>query len=98
LRTAELLDRLQNGTHRGKGSPAEQSAHGRMGLGIASKEETSRMKNISFENSGGKNYDSGFRKTVYSQKNSFNNHNVGCSTKRVTYERWLYHSKYNFKI
>jgi hypothetical protein len=28
-RTAELLDRLQNGTHRGKGGAADQSIYGR---------------------------------------------------------------------
>jgi hypothetical protein len=53
-RTAELLNRLQNGTRRGKGDAANQSIHGRIGLGIACKEETSRMKNISNESSGGK--------------------------------------------
>jgi hypothetical protein len=49
-----LLDRLQNGTHRGKGGAADQSIHGRMGLGTAGKGETSRMKNVSIESSGGK--------------------------------------------
>jgi hypothetical protein len=53
-RTAELVDRLQNGTLRGKGGPADQSIHGRMGLGTACKEEALRMKNISIESSGGK--------------------------------------------
>jgi hypothetical protein len=53
-RAAELLDRLQNGTHRGKGCVADQSLHGRMGLGASCKKETSRMKNISVESSGGK--------------------------------------------
>jgi hypothetical protein len=39
----------------GKGGAADQSGHGRMGLGTAWKKETSRMKNISIESSGGKN-------------------------------------------
>jgi hypothetical protein len=40
-----------------------------MGLGITGKEETSRMKNISIENSGRKKkYVFGLKKTVYSQK------------------------------
>jgi hypothetical protein len=81
----------------GKGGAAEQSIHGRMRLGTVCKEETSRMKNIPFENSEGRNYDSGFKKTVYSRKNSFN-HNLGCSTEMVTHEHRLYHSKYNFRI
>jgi hypothetical protein len=52
--TAGLLARLQNGTHRGKGGAADQSIHDRrMGLGTARKGETSRMKNISTEGSGG---------------------------------------------
>jgi hypothetical protein len=46
-RTAELLHRLQKGTHRGKGGAADQSIQRRMGLGTACKEETSRMKNVS---------------------------------------------------
>jgi hypothetical protein len=50
--TAELLERLQNGTHRGKGGTADQSTYGRMGLGAACKEETSRM-NVSIESSRG---------------------------------------------
>jgi hypothetical protein len=48
-----LLDSLQNRTHRDKGAAADQSAHGRVGLGAARKEEISRMKNISIESSGG---------------------------------------------
>jgi hypothetical protein len=48
-RIAKLLDRLQNGTHRG-----DQSIHGRMGLGTACKEETSRMKNVLILSSGGR--------------------------------------------
>jgi hypothetical protein len=40
-------------THRGKVGAADQSTHGRMGLGTACKEETSRM-NISIESSGRK--------------------------------------------
>jgi hypothetical protein len=47
-----LLDRLQNGTHRGKGGAADQSIHGRMGLGTAYKEET--LKNDSMVSSGGR--------------------------------------------
>jgi hypothetical protein len=43
-----------------------------MGIGTACKKETSRMKNVSIERSGGKNYVFGLRKTVYSQKISFN--------------------------
>jgi hypothetical protein len=53
-RTAELLDRLQNGNHRGKGGVADQSIHGRIRLGTACKGETSKMKNVSIESSGGK--------------------------------------------
>jgi hypothetical protein len=37
-RTAELLDRLQNGIHRGNGGAADQSTDGRMGLWTACKE------------------------------------------------------------
>jgi hypothetical protein len=40
-RTAELLDRLKNGTHKGKGGTEDQSTHGRMGLGTTYKEKTS---------------------------------------------------------
>jgi hypothetical protein len=64
-----LLNRLQNGTHRGKGGAADHSIHGRMGLRTACKEETSRMKNVCTDSSGVKNYVFGLRKTVYSQKN-----------------------------
>jgi hypothetical protein len=64
---------LQNGIQREKGGAADQSACGRMELGTASKEETSRMMNVWIENSGGKNnYVFGLKKTVYSQKNFFN--------------------------
>jgi hypothetical protein len=63
-RTAELLDRLQNGTHRGCVGVADQSTHGRMGLGAACKAETSRLKNISIENFAGINYIFGLTKTV----------------------------------
>jgi hypothetical protein len=52
--TAELLDRLQYGTHRGKWGAADQSTHGRMGLGTECKVKTSRMKNVLIKNSGGK--------------------------------------------
>jgi hypothetical protein len=45
---------LHNGTHRGKAGAADQSTQGRMGLGTARKEETSRVKNVSIESSGGK--------------------------------------------
>jgi hypothetical protein len=53
-RTAEFLDGLQNGAHRGKGDSADQSTHGRMMLGTACKAETSRMKCVSLESSGRK--------------------------------------------
>jgi hypothetical protein len=53
-RIAKLLDRFQNGTHRGKGGTADQSIHGRMGLGTACKEETLRMRNVSIVSSGGR--------------------------------------------
>jgi hypothetical protein len=53
-RTAKLLDRLQNGTHKGKEGMADQSTDGRTGLGTTYKEETSRVKNVSIESSGGK--------------------------------------------
>jgi hypothetical protein len=41
-----------DGTHRGKGGVANQSIHGRMGLGTGYKEETLRMKNVLIESSG----------------------------------------------
>jgi hypothetical protein len=53
-RTADMLDRLQNGTRRGNGDKADQSAHGGIGLRTACKEETSRMKNVSIESPGAK--------------------------------------------
>jgi hypothetical protein len=53
-RTAELIARLENGTHRGRSGAADRSTHGRMGLGTAYKEETSRIKNVSIESSGKK--------------------------------------------
>jgi hypothetical protein len=53
-RTAELLDRLQNGTHGGKRGAADQSSHGRIGFRAACKAETSRMKNVLTKSSGGK--------------------------------------------
>jgi hypothetical protein len=37
-----------------KEASADQSVHGRMGLWTACKEETSRMKDVSFESSGGR--------------------------------------------
>jgi hypothetical protein len=49
-----LFDRLQNGTYRRKLGAADQSIHGRMGVGIARKGETSRMKTVSIEGSGGR--------------------------------------------
>jgi hypothetical protein len=52
--TAELLNRLQNGTHRGKEGAADPSVHGRMGLGTACEERILRMKNDSIESFGGK--------------------------------------------
>jgi hypothetical protein len=67
-----LLDRLQNGSHRGKGVAEDQSTHGRMGLGTVCKEETSRMKNVSIEN-WRKRVGFGLRETVCSQKHFFNN-------------------------
>jgi hypothetical protein len=46
---------LQNGTHRGKGGgAAEQTTNGRMGLGTACKEETSRINDILIEITEGK--------------------------------------------
>jgi hypothetical protein len=51
--TTELLDRLQNGTHTGRGV-ADQSVHGMIGLWTARKAETSWMKNNLIESSGGK--------------------------------------------
>jgi hypothetical protein len=70
-KTAELLDGLQNGTHKGTAGASDQSIHGRMGLGTACKEETLRMKNISIENSGWEKIVFGLRKSVYPQKNSY---------------------------
>jgi hypothetical protein len=66
-----LLDRLQNGTHRGKRGAADQSTHGKMGLGTACKEETLRVRMFRSRDMEGKNYVFGLRKTVYSQKNSY---------------------------
>jgi hypothetical protein len=40
-------------TGRGKGGATNQSIHGKMGLGTACKEETSRMKNVQIESFGG---------------------------------------------
>jgi hypothetical protein len=45
-RTTELLEVLQNGSHRGKGEAADQSTHRKMGLGTGRKAETSGMKNV----------------------------------------------------
>jgi hypothetical protein len=53
-RIAELLLRLQNGTHKGKGGMGNLSVHGRMGLGTACKGETLRMKNVLIVSSGGR--------------------------------------------
>jgi hypothetical protein len=53
METAKLLDRLQNRIHREKGDAVDQSIHGRMGLGIAYKGETLRMKNVSIKSSKG---------------------------------------------
>jgi hypothetical protein len=55
-----LPDRLQNGAHRGKGGTADQSAHGRMGLGTTCKAETLRIENASIESSAEKKYVFGF--------------------------------------
>jgi hypothetical protein len=48
-----LPDRLQNGTHKGKGGVADKSTHGRLGLGTTCKAETSRMENASVKSSAG---------------------------------------------
>jgi hypothetical protein len=54
-RTAGLLDRSQNRTHRGEGGAEDQSiCDRRMGLGKARKEAPSRMKNVSIESSAEK--------------------------------------------
>jgi hypothetical protein len=53
-KTEKLLIIFRNGTHRGKGGAADQSIYGRMGLGTACKEETSKVKNVSIESFGGK--------------------------------------------
>jgi hypothetical protein len=47
---------------------ADQSAHGRMGLGTTCKEETSKIKNVSIEGSGRKKFSFGLRKTVFTEK------------------------------
>jgi hypothetical protein len=52
--------RLQNGTRREKGGTADQSTHGKLGLGTVCKEETSEMRNVLIENFEGKNYIFGF--------------------------------------
>jgi hypothetical protein len=48
------IEKLKFTHHRGKGGAADQSVHGRMGLGTACKGETSRVKNISIESPGGR--------------------------------------------
>jgi hypothetical protein len=50
-RTAELLNRLQNGTHKRKGGMEDQSAHGIMGLRTVCTKEASRMKNVLIKSS-----------------------------------------------
>jgi hypothetical protein len=63
---------LQNGTHWGKRGVAEQSVRGRMGLGTVSKDEPSRMKNISIGIYGKEGTCIGLRKIENSQKKTFN--------------------------
>jgi hypothetical protein len=58
---------LHSGTRKGKGGAADQSIHGRMVLGTACKEETSRMKNVSIEGSGGKKLYLWVRKTIFTE-------------------------------
>jgi hypothetical protein len=48
---------------------------GRMGLGTACREETSKMNNITIEKSDRKKKVFWMRKTMYSHKNSFNSNN-----------------------
>jgi hypothetical protein len=43
------------------------------GIRALCKEKISEIKNVSIESSRGKSYVFGLRKTVYSQKNTFNN-------------------------
>jgi hypothetical protein len=62
-----LLDRLQNRTHRERGGAADQSTHGRIGLRTACEAETSRMKNVSIEKSGRKNYFLRLKETVFTE-------------------------------
>jgi hypothetical protein len=45
-RTVDLLDRLQNETHRGEGDAADHSARGRMILRTERKQVTSTMKKV----------------------------------------------------
>jgi hypothetical protein len=53
----------------GRGGEADQSARGRIGLGTARKEETSRMKHVSIESSGGKQLCRCFEKNyVFTEK------------------------------
>jgi hypothetical protein len=49
-------------------NPQGKRRWGRMGLGTACKGETSRMKNVSIESCGGKNYVFRLRKTVLTEK------------------------------
>jgi hypothetical protein len=72
LRAAELLDRFQNATHRGKGGAADQILHGRMGLGTACKEE--RLKNISIESLERKKI------CVFTENNNNNNNSSSIKT------------------
>jgi hypothetical protein len=58
---------LLNETHREKAGTAEQSTHGRMGLGTACEKEISRMKKISIDGSEEKNV-FGLRKTAFTEK------------------------------
>jgi hypothetical protein len=51
LPVIELLDRLQNGTHRGKGGAADHSACGGMELGTACKADSSGMEHVSIKSS-----------------------------------------------
>jgi hypothetical protein len=64
-RTAKLLNRLQNWSHRGKGSEVNQSTHGRIESGRAKGRRMYGSRSLEK-----KNHVFGLRKTVYSRKNS----------------------------
>jgi hypothetical protein len=66
-----LLDRLQNGTHRGNGGAADQSIHGRMGFRTACKGKPQGWRLFRSRALEEENYVFGLRKIAYPQDNSY---------------------------